>query len=138
MSTKKGQPGYIDFTTLTPKKYKKKLTPPLEPDEFAERLNLYFDTHNKVNFYSLSLFFGMSDLRFTNNYLKSDDKELQHLAKMAINMISSIALDNADEYSKSLRYIMARQNTEKDFIELSDEVIDSNTSKIVILPAKGK
>jgi len=135
-STKKGEPGYIDFTTLTPKKYKSKKTPILEVDDFAERLNLYFSTHKKVNFYSLALFFGCSDKRFQAQYIKSNDKELQHLAKMSVNMISSIALDNADEYSKSLRYIMARQNTDKDFIELSDEVKDNQQSQIVILPAK--
>lgn len=126
---------YIDFNSLP--KYKKKLSQVLEYDEYATELKAYFKKCKKYSYYSLALHFNMSDHRFTNNYLKSKDKHIQELTKMAINAIAAHALENEDDYAKSLRFILARQNTGKDFIELSDEVKEAN-NQIVILPAKDK
>jgi len=126
---------YIDFKDMRKNFKKKKLLQPMGPEEFIDRLETYFDKYDKFNLYSLSLHFGMSKVRFTNHYLKSTDKILSTLASQAVNAISSHALDNCDDYKQSLRYIMANQNTGKDFIELSDEVKNDNSS-IIILPAK--
>jgi hypothetical protein len=77
----------------------------------------------------------MSDLRFKSNYVNSKDEHIKELTAQAMVAIASNALDNADDYAKSLRYIMARQNTGKDFVELSEE-IKENATKVLILPEK--
>ena len=127
---------YIDFTTLTKRKYKNKLIQPLEAEPYAERLNEYFETHDMVNVYSLALFMGMSLQRFTSNYLKSDDKTIRELTNLALNNVTTISMDNAEKYKLTIKYILSRQNVGKDFIELSDEVQEGNKASIVILPAK--
>jgi len=126
---------WIDFNKLP--KYKKKLPPIQDYDEACETLNNYFKDNSKYSLYSLALAFNMSRDRFVSNYLKSKDNQIKELIDMSMTAIASHALDNADtKYIKSLRYIMARVNTDKDFIELSDEVLDATKDSIIILPAK--
>lgn len=124
---------YIDFNSLPP--YEKKLTQVLDYEDYKISLSKYFKKHKKYNFYSLCLWFNMSDFRFNSNYLNSKDEKIKELSKMAMNVISAEALNNADEYKNSLRYILARQNTSKDFIELSEQV-QTVASKVMILPPK--
>lgn len=126
---------YIDFTQF---KYEKKLPQALEPVELAKELNKYFKKHKKYNIYSLALHLNMSDQRFTSQYLKNSDRNIQYLAHQAVSAIAAHALDNEEDYKRSLRYILARQNTGKDFIELSDEVQEANQNKVIILPSKNK
>lgn len=127
---------YIDFTTLPP--YEKKLPQVLDYEDYKKSLSNYFKKHKKYNQYSLCLWLKMSNKRFVNNYLHSKDDQIKELTEMAINVISAEALNNADEYKSSLRYIMARQNTGKDFIELDSSVQEANKSNIIILPGKNK
>lgn len=126
---------YIDFKDMRKNFKKKKLIQPMKPDEFIDRLEQYFEKYNKYNLYSLSLHFGMTDYRFTNHYLKSDNKELASLANQAMNAITSHCLDNGEEYKRSMRYIMSRQNTGKDFIEL-DESVQQSQAAVLVLPPK--
>ena len=125
---------YIDFTKLPP--YQKKLPQVLDYDDYKKSLYNYFKKHKKYNQYSLALWLNMSNKRFVNNYINSKDEQIKELTDMAINVITSNALDNADEYSRSIKYIMARQNTGKDFLELSEEVKDAASNQIIILPSK--
>ena len=106
----------------------------MTPEEFIDRLETYFD-RDKLNIYSLALHFGMSVQRFENHYLNSKDPELRRLSKMATNAIAAHAMEHEEEYKRSLRYILARENTGKEFIELSEEVKENN-AKILILPEK--
>ena len=127
---------WVDFSKLKKDTYRKKLTQPLNAEEYAQRLNQYFFQHTKYNIYSLSGFVGMSLARFKSNYTDSKDKELRELTAKAFEAIAGHALLNSEEYKSSLRYIMARANVDKDFIELSDEVQEGNKAQIVVLPAK--
>ena len=129
-------PNWIDFSLLKKDRYRKKLLQPLNAQPLAQRLSEYFSTHDRYNIYGMSLFLGMTVQRFTSQYLKNDDKTIRNMAEMAVNAITSHAMDNPEEYKRTLRYILARENTGKDFIELSDEVQDANKAQIIILPEK--
>jgi len=129
---------WVDFSKLKKDTYRKKLIQPLGPTEYADRLNQYFTEHKTYNVYTLCGFVGMSMGRFTSNYINSDNTEIKELTQKAIEAIAGHALLNAEDYSKSLRYIMARVNTGKDFIELDESVQEGNKAQIVILPEKKK
>ena len=125
---------YIDFSTLPP--YEKKLKQVLDYENYKKSLSKYFKKNKVYNYYSLCLHFEMSSFRFDSNYVNSKDKGIQELTRMAMDYITSDALTNADDYKVSLRYIMARANTGKDFIELDSSQTESNNSQVIILPSK--
>jgi len=63
---------------------------------------------------------------------------MREIIEQAINFISNHALQNKDNaYNMSLRYVMTRQNIDKDFLELDSQVQETK-AKILVLPEKDK
>ena len=125
---------YIDFSKLP--KYEKKKSQVLPAEEVRKELTKYFKNNKKPNYFYMALHFNMSTDRFERNYLNSKDEEIRELAQMGLNALTAFAMAHEEDYKRTLRYIMARQNTGKDFIELDDKVLDANANKVIILPPK--
>ena len=116
-------------------KYEKKLPQALPYKKTVKNLEEYFKNNTKYNIYGLSAHFNMSLQRFTTQYIKHKDEKMRALIQAAITEMTNHALQNEEDYSKTLRYIMARANVGKDFIEL-DEQVQASQSKVLVLPEK--
>lgn len=124
---------WIDFSELP--KYKKKLPEPLEYDDLITELKLYFMNNKKYNVYGLARHLNMSKKRFDAQYVNSKDPNIAELIGWALSVIADNAMVNEEDYAKTLRYIMAQAETGKAFIELSDEIKETQ-AKVLILPPK--
>lgn len=126
---------WIDFDVMFDK-YNKTLPQALPPKELLEEIKFYLSSNKMVNVFGLATHLHMSKQRFTSNYLKSKDPLVKEISLWAVDTITNIAMMNPEDYAKILRYIVAQSETSKSFIELSDEVQEANSNKIIILPAK--
>lgn len=116
--------------------YQKKLPPVLEPEDYATSLQSYFKNNKKYNIFTLATHVGMSKRRFEAQYKNSTNKLIKEMTEIALDMITGHALVNEEEYSKSLKYILAYNETGKQFIELSQESHDVTSGRIIQLPQK--
>ena len=116
--------------------YKKLLPGALEPEEYADRLKLYFNSNKKYNVYTLATALGVSKHRFETLYKNSPDPLIKEMTAIALDMIAGHALTNEEEYARSLKYILSYAETSKQFIELSAEAHDITQNKIIQLPQK--
>lgn len=126
---------WIDFDDIR-KTYTKTLPQPVSPDEFVDEFKFYLSSNKKYNIYGLASHFKMSKDRFTKYYLKSEDPILKEMSQWAIGIITSHAMANEEDYSRTLRYIISQAETGKSFIELDDAVQQANANKVIILPPK--
>lgn len=126
---------WIDFESIR-KTYTKTLPQALEPDDFIQEFKFYLSTNKKYNIYGLATHLGMSKQRFTSQYLNSKDEIVKYLAQWSVDTITNHAMSNEEDYSKTLRYIIAQSETGKAFIELDDKLIEANANKVIILPPK--
>ena len=126
---------WIDFDSIR-KTYDKKLPQALSATEFIEEFKFYLSTNKKFNIFGLATHLGMSKKRFLSQYVNSKDQLTSEAAQWAVDTITNHAMSNEEDYARSLKYIIAQSETGKAFIELSDEVIDANKDKVIILPAK--
>ena len=124
---------WIDFSKL--KKYTKKLPQPLPADEFLEEVKQYFLKNTKYNIYGLATHMSMSKERFTKQYLQNPDPQVAMIAQWAVDTITTHAMNNEEDYKRTLRYHIAQSETGKTFIELSEEVKQAE-AKILVLPEK--
>lgn len=125
---------WIDFESIR-KTYTKTLPQALEPDEFIEEFKFYLTTNKKYNIFGLATHLGMSKKRFTKEYLHNKNPLIVDIASWAVDTITNHAMSNEEDYSRTLRFIIAQSETGKSFIEL-DETVQSNNTKIQILPLK--
>jgi hypothetical protein len=125
---------WIDFDNIR-KTYIKQLPQALTPDEFIEEFKFYLSTNKKYNIFGLATHFGMSKLRFTSQYLNSKDELTKNISQWAVDTITNHAMSNEEDYARTLRYIIAQSETNKSFIELSEEVKEA-AAKVIILPEK--
>ena len=116
--------------------YKKKLPPVLEPEEYADVIKNYFNNNKKYNIYTLAAAVGMSKRRFEAQYKNSKDPLIKEMTAMALDMMAGHAMQNEDDYSRTLRYILSYSETGKQFIELSEEAHDLTAGRIIQLPEK--
>ena len=128
---------WIDFEKLG-NNYTKQLPQVLDPKEFAEEFKFYLSCNKKYNIYGLAAHLLMGKDRFTKLYLNSSDPLVKEMAHTAISIMTNHALNNEEDYKRSLRYIMSQAETGKAFIELSTEVLDASKDKVIILPSKDK
>jgi len=116
-------------------KYEKKLVQPYSYKKTVKVLENYFKTHKKYNIYSLASAFQMSKKRFTNNYINHKDENMRELIASAISFMAAHAMENEEEYKRTLRYILAQTEIGNPFIEL-DENVQQAQAKVLVLPPK--
>ena len=132
--TRKGNINWINFDTLSD--YKKTLPQALSIEKTVEKIENYFSSNKILNQYGLSLSLDVSMHRFGTLYKKHEDPRMREIIEMAINYINNEALQNKDNlYNLSMRYVLVRQNINKDFLEL-DEQVQQSKATVLVLPAK--
>lgn len=127
---------WIDFESIR-KTYIKKLPQALEPQEFIEEFKFYLSTNKKYNIFGLATHLGMSKKRFTSAYLNNQDPLIVDIASWAVDTITNHAMSNEEDYARTLKYIIAQSETGKSFIELSEDIQQSQ-AQVLVLPNKDK